>query len=148
MLMYISISSSNLLYPKEDKTNSRLMFTCRTCHVSEPATSHCVFQNRLNSQVGDTAGVTTDVGSDPTVGAPVFCTVCGGEIICVVCDKVLLCTEEESLESLGLGDLMDHDYDNYDDDYLVDDEIVDAVDDAVDDEEETSENNSKNTKSS
>ncbi|KAK9570831.1 DNA-directed RNA polymerase II core subunit rpb9 [Aspergillus fumigatus] len=57
---------SNLLYPKEDRVNNRLMFTCRTCHVGEPATSYCVYQNKLNSQVGDTAGVTQDVGSDPT----------------------------------------------------------------------------------
>ncbi|KAK9568110.1 DNA-directed RNA polymerase II core subunit rpb9 [Aspergillus fumigatus] len=58
---------SNLLYPKEDRVNNRLMFTCRTCHVGEPATSYCVYQNKLNSQVGDTAGVTQDVGSDPTL---------------------------------------------------------------------------------
>ncbi|EEP75954.1 predicted protein [Uncinocarpus reesii 1704] len=70
---------SNLLYPKEDRTTNTLMFSCRTCHVGEPATSHCVFQNKLNSQVGDTAGVTQDVASDPTVGLP-FCTLCGEQI--------------------------------------------------------------------
>jgi DNA-directed RNA polymerase II subunit RPB9 len=52
--------------------NNRLMFICRTCHVGEPATSPCVYQNKLNNQVGDTAGVTQDVGSDPTVGFPRF----------------------------------------------------------------------------
>lgn len=78
-------SSSNLLYPKEDRVNNRLMFTCRTCHVSEPATSPCVYQNRLNLQVGDTAGVTQDVASDPTVGIPEFCTFCGEEIACSDC---------------------------------------------------------------
>ncbi|WEW57852.1 hypothetical protein PRK78_003319 [Emydomyces testavorans] len=57
---------SNLLYPKEDRSTHTLMFSCRTCHVGEPATSHCVFQNKLHSQVGDTAGVTQDVASDPT----------------------------------------------------------------------------------
>lgn len=107
------------------------MFTCRTCHVSEPATSSCVFQNTLNSQVGDTAGVTTDVGSDPTVGAPVFCTMCGGEIVCIACGDFLVCSEEESLESLGLEDIEAYDYS---DDY--------------DEEEDTSENNPENTKSS
>lgn len=72
------------------------MFTCRTCHVGEPATSYCVYQNKLNSQVGDTAGVTQDVSSDPTVGAPGpfssgflslpgFCTCCGNELDCSVC---------------------------------------------------------------
>ncbi|CAG7920498.1 unnamed protein product [Penicillium olsonii] len=58
---------SNLLYPKEDRATNQLMFTCRTCHVGEPATSYCVYQNKLHSQVGDTAGVTQDVGSDPTL---------------------------------------------------------------------------------
>ena len=64
--------SSNLLYPKEDRANNRLMFICRTCHVGEPAASPCVYQNKLNNQVGDTAGVTQDVGSDPTVGLSVL----------------------------------------------------------------------------
>ncbi|KAL2005399.1 hypothetical protein VTN00DRAFT_2610 [Thermoascus crustaceus] len=69
---------SNLLYPKEDRVNNTLMFTCRTCHVGEPATSYCVYQNKLNSQVGDTAGVTQDVGSDPTLPrANKLCPSCG-----------------------------------------------------------------------
>ncbi|KAJ5485488.1 hypothetical protein N7539_005476, partial [Penicillium diatomitis] len=87
---------SNLLYPKEDRHTNQLMFTCRTCHVGEPATSHCVYQNKLNSQVGDTAGVTQDVASDPTVGTPEllfssamslpgFCACCGDEITCDIC---------------------------------------------------------------
>ncbi|KAJ6120135.1 DNA directed RNA polymerase II 15 kDa subunit [Penicillium sp. IBT 18751x] len=86
---------SNLLYPKEDRHTNQLMFTCRTCHVGEPATSYCVYQNKLNSQVGATAGVTQDVSSDPTVcdpeflhdldSFPGFCLCCGHEIACWVC---------------------------------------------------------------
>ncbi|EAU29881.1 conserved hypothetical protein [Aspergillus terreus NIH2624] len=79
---------SNLLYPKEDRANNRLMFTCRTCHVGEPASSYCVYQNKLNTQVGDTAGVTQDVGSDPTVSLPGFCTLCGDEIACFSCGEM------------------------------------------------------------
>ncbi|KAJ5888696.1 hypothetical protein N7495_008737 [Penicillium taxi] len=84
---------SNLLYPKEDRQTNTLMFTCRTCHVGEPATSHCVYQNKLNNVVGDTAGVTQDVGSDPTVCVPDFlslagfCTLCGEETACAVCGE-------------------------------------------------------------
>lgn len=85
LLTSLLCNSSNLLYPKEDRANNRLMFTCRTCHVGEPASSYCVYQNKLNSQVGDTAGVTQDVGSDPTVGLPDFCTYCGEEIVCFIC---------------------------------------------------------------
>lgn len=73
------------------------MFTCRTCHVGEPATSYCVYQNKLNSQVGDTAGVTQDVASDPTVcvpelsfgflSIPGFCMCCGKEMACETCGR-------------------------------------------------------------
>lgn len=98
--------SSNLLYPKEDRVTNQLMFTCRTCHVGEPASSYCVYQNKLNTQVGDTAGVTQDVGSDPTVGIPGFCTLCGDEITCFACgllpDEAL--SEEEESECLELID--------------------------------------------
>ncbi|CAK7231122.1 hypothetical protein SEUCBS140593_007818 [Sporothrix eucalyptigena] len=61
---------SNMLYPKEDEDSHKLQFTCRTCQYTEEAASTCVFRNVLNNAAGETAGVTQDVGSDPTVGAP------------------------------------------------------------------------------
>ncbi|KAI9826374.1 MAG: hypothetical protein M1832_000291 [Thelocarpon impressellum] len=78
---------SNMLYPKEDPTSTRLMFACRTCQFSEPAASACVFRNILSNNIGETEGVTQDVAQDPTVGAPDFCTLCGLEIMCFVCDE-------------------------------------------------------------
>lgn len=60
---------SNMLYPKEDEDAHKLQFTCRTCQYTEEAVSTCVFRNVLNNAAGETAGVTQDVGSDPTVGA-------------------------------------------------------------------------------
>ncbi|KAJ5151157.1 uncharacterized protein N7482_010409 [Penicillium canariense] len=96
---------SNLLYPKEDRVTNQLMFTCRTCHVGEPASSYCVYQNKLNSQVGDTAGVTQDVGSDPTVclpetplgflSIPGFCACCGQEMVCETCGRSYYAVPEE-----------------------------------------------------
>lgn len=59
-----------MLYPKEDEVDRKLMFTCRTCNFSEEATSSCIFRNAMNNAAGETAGVTQDVGSDPTVGSP------------------------------------------------------------------------------
>ena len=56
-----------MLYPKEDESSRTLQFTCRTCQYTEEATSTCVFRNLMNNAVGETAGVTQDVGSDPTV---------------------------------------------------------------------------------
>ncbi|KAJ5486523.1 DNA-directed RNA polymeraseM/15kDa subunit [Penicillium desertorum] len=96
---------SNLLYPKEDRVNNQLMFTCRTCHVGEPASSHCVYQNHLHSQVGDTAGVTQDVTSDPTVCAPGFCTLCGDIVTCSICDP----TPDEDLSEVAppVGDSLE-----------------------------------------
>ncbi|KAK3399455.1 hypothetical protein B0T20DRAFT_198964 [Sordaria brevicollis] len=62
---------SNMLYPREAEDENKLLFTCRTCNFSEPATSSCIYRNILNNAAGETAGVTQDVGSDPTVGAAV-----------------------------------------------------------------------------
>ncbi|KAK0717661.1 hypothetical protein B0T26DRAFT_710481 [Lasiosphaeria miniovina] len=58
---------SNMLYPKEDEESRKLLFTCRTCNYNEEATSTCIFRNILNNAAGETAGVTQDVGSDPTL---------------------------------------------------------------------------------
>ncbi|KAK7221291.1 hypothetical protein V2G26_009294 [Clonostachys chloroleuca] len=58
---------SNMLYPKEDEDAHKLQFTCRTCQYTEDATTTCVFRNVLNETAGETAGVTQDVGSDPTL---------------------------------------------------------------------------------
>lgn len=77
----LTLGSSNMLYPKEDPDTHRLQFACRTCQYSEEAASSCVFRNVLNNAVGETAGVTQDVGSDPTVGLP-LCLLCGSVIEC------------------------------------------------------------------
>ncbi|KAH9887442.1 hypothetical protein F4778DRAFT_756707 [Xylariomycetidae sp. FL2044] len=58
---------SNMLYPKGDEDSHKLQFTCRTCQYTEEASSTCVFRNVMNNAVGETAGVTQDVGSDPTL---------------------------------------------------------------------------------
>ncbi|KAG6148771.1 hypothetical protein E4U35_005186 [Claviceps purpurea] len=81
---------SNMLYPKEDEDAHALQFTCRTCQYTEEAQSTCVFRNVLNNSAGETAGVTQDVGSDPTVSqVPVFiCSCCGGIILCGTCGKM------------------------------------------------------------
>ena len=63
---------SNMLYPKEDEDSHKLQFTCRTCQYTEEANSTCVFRNVMNNAVGETAGVTQDVGSDPTVRNHLF----------------------------------------------------------------------------
>jgi DNA-directed RNA polymerase II subunit RPB9 len=79
-----------MLYPKEDRQNNKLEFACRTCHFHEDAATSCVFRNELRNTVGETAGITQDVGQDPTVGLsniPDFCTLCGNEIFCEICGQ-------------------------------------------------------------
>ncbi|KJZ74910.1 hypothetical protein HIM_05641 [Hirsutella minnesotensis 3608] len=80
---------SNMLYPKEDEDAHKLQFTCRTCQYTEEAASTCVFRNVLNNSAGETAGVTQDVGSDPTVSElpPVFCLTCDNIISCGFCSQ-------------------------------------------------------------
>ncbi|KAI5855079.1 hypothetical protein GGS23DRAFT_590107 [Durotheca rogersii] len=71
---------SNMLYPKEDEDAHKLQFTCRTCRYTEEATSSCVFRNVMNNAAGETAGVTQDVGSDPTLPrSNKTCPSCGHE---------------------------------------------------------------------
>ena len=91
------------------------MFACRTCQFSEPAVSSCVFRNNLYNTVGETAGVTQDVGSDPTVGLPDSCTLCGQEVLCFLCGDgqcsgflgVELLQGEDLMEGAATGDSND-----------------------------------------
>ena len=87
-----------MLYPKEDRINNTLMFACRTCQFSEPATASCIWRNALKDEIDD-------VAQDPTVGnssdsamddvetiegediVPEMCTLCGQEILCPICEK-------------------------------------------------------------
>ena len=101
---------SNMLYPKEDEDAHRLQFVCRTCQYSEPAQSSCIYRNELNTSAGETAGVTQDVGSDPTVSQvpPVICLCCGSVILCSICGSPcsdLCCADSvgDAMESMGLG---------------------------------------------
>ncbi|KAL7626486.1 hypothetical protein AAE478_003258 [Parahypoxylon ruwenzoriense] len=100
---------SNMLYPKEDEDAHKLQFTCRTCQYTEEATSSCVFRNVMNNAAGETAGVTQDVGSDPTVrnvssssqiSAPPCADICPA--VCLRCGVTLLhcdkCKDPASVE--------------------------------------------------
>jgi DNA-directed RNA polymerase subunit M/transcription elongation factor TFIIS len=92
-----------MLYPKEDRASNTLMFACRTCQFSEPAASSCVFRNQLHNTVGETAGVTQDVGADPTVGDAFTSSQNALSCTCTMCGKVLAC--EECGEDLSMRNL-------------------------------------------
>jgi DNA-directed RNA polymerase subunit M/transcription elongation factor TFIIS len=95
--------SSNLLYPKEDRSTSQLLFVCKACHATQMFDNACTYRNQLGSTVTETAGVTTDVANDPTVRddslmLPCFCTMCGGQIRCGGCG-------ESALEESDMSDI-------------------------------------------
>ncbi|KAI1625025.1 putative DNA directed RNA polymerase II 15 kDa subunit [Exophiala viscosa] len=58
---------SNLLYPKEDKATSTLLYICKACHAMTTHDSACTYRQQLGATVQETAGVTTDVANDPTL---------------------------------------------------------------------------------
>ena len=92
-------NSSNLLFPREDRVENKLLFACRTCSFTEEAPSSCVMRHEIASTVGATAGVTAEVAQDPTVRLPDYdpqaalneempcCTMCGMPILCVECGE-------------------------------------------------------------
>lgn len=87
---------SNLLYPKEDRDRNALMYICKACHHVEDAEAACTYRNQLGSTVTETAGVTTDVANDPTVGDSSediehhLCLLCGQAVMCKKCGRSLL----------------------------------------------------------
>ncbi|KAH3670817.1 hypothetical protein WICMUC_004786 [Wickerhamomyces mucosus] len=58
---------NNMLYPKEDKENMRLLYECRICSYVEEAGSAKVYRHELVSDIGETAGIVNDLGLDPTL---------------------------------------------------------------------------------
>ncbi|KAM0517450.1 hypothetical protein ACHAPE_004981 [Trichoderma viride] len=138
---------SNMLYPKEDEDAHKLQFTCRTCQYTEDAQSTCVFRNVLNNSSGETAGVTQDVGSDPTVSTtardfvPVVCLCCGVVVYCNTCrepsNEFSVArdpdhTYEDELEDLGNGHfslpLPADPFDEYDEELMEDAESTGSSD--------------------
>uniref|UniRef100_A0A060T4U6 DNA-directed RNA polymerase subunit n=1 Tax=Blastobotrys adeninivorans TaxID=409370 RepID=A0A060T4U6_BLAAD len=61
------LECNNMLYPKEDRVNQRLLYSCRNCDYVEIADNPKIFRNELQAAIGETAGVTQDIGSDPTL---------------------------------------------------------------------------------
>ncbi|RMZ88316.1 hypothetical protein DV736_g4455, partial [Chaetothyriales sp. CBS 134916] len=69
----------NLLYPREDRATSTLLYFCKTCKHQEGADTACAWRNQLNSVITATAGEIEDVASDPTLPRKmdIACPYCG-----------------------------------------------------------------------
>ncbi|KNZ81334.1 DNA-directed RNA polymerase II subunit RPB9 [Termitomyces sp. J132] len=57
---------NNLLYPKADNRRT-MLYACRMCQYEENVQNKCVYRNDLLTVTKEQVGVTTDLGSDPTL---------------------------------------------------------------------------------
>ncbi|KAH7910896.1 hypothetical protein BJ138DRAFT_1086644 [Hygrophoropsis aurantiaca] len=71
---------NNLLYPKADPQRRIMVYACRICHYDEIGENKCVYRNDLLTVTKEQVGVTTDLGSDPTLAhSNIPCPSCGHE---------------------------------------------------------------------
>ncbi|KAK3277960.1 DNA-directed RNA polymerases II, IV and V subunit 9B [Cymbomonas tetramitiformis] len=75
---------NNILYPREDKENQKLLFSCRNCDHSEVAPTSMVFRNEVLHTASERTQIIQDVAADPTLPRTkgVRCAKCGhGEAV-------------------------------------------------------------------
>ncbi|KIY49818.1 hypothetical protein FISHEDRAFT_65199 [Fistulina hepatica ATCC 64428] len=71
---------NNLLYPKSDPQRQTLVQACRICPYEEVSEEKCVYRNDLLTVTREKKGVTTDLGTDPTLAhSNIPCPQCGHE---------------------------------------------------------------------
>ena len=58
---------NNMLYPKEDTINKRLLYACRNCGFDEVAENSCVYVNNLADTYDELRCINTDVIQDPAL---------------------------------------------------------------------------------
>jgi len=75
---------NNILYPKEDKTEKVLLYSCRNCEHAERAPNSCVYRNEVHHSESERTVILNDVTADPTLPRTkgVKCGKCGhGEAV-------------------------------------------------------------------
>ncbi|KAH9077855.1 hypothetical protein EDB83DRAFT_1525961 [Lactarius deliciosus] len=72
---------NNLLYPKAEQQRRTMVYACRICpSVDETVDNGLVYRNDLLNVTKEQAGVTTDLGQDPTLAhTNIACPNCGHE---------------------------------------------------------------------
>ncbi|XP_067943619.1 DNA-directed RNA polymerase II subunit RPB9-like [Watersipora subatra] len=58
---------NNMLYPKEDKQNKVLLYSCRNCDYRQEAENPCIYVNKITHEVDELTCIVADVISDPTL---------------------------------------------------------------------------------
>ncbi|KAJ7612336.1 hypothetical protein DFH06DRAFT_1243653 [Mycena polygramma] len=64
---------NNLLYPKADPQRRIMVYACRICTYDEIGENKCVYRNDLLTVTKEQVGVTTDLGTDPTLVSSFSC---------------------------------------------------------------------------
>ncbi|KAG2193526.1 hypothetical protein INT46_008319 [Mucor plumbeus] len=72
------LECNNLLYPREDKNERKLMFACRNCEYQEQAENVCVYRHEIVHAPSEQTMMLADLSTDPTLPrANVQCGKCG-----------------------------------------------------------------------
>jgi len=58
---------NNMLYPKEDKENRVLLYSCRNCDYQQVADNNCIYVNKITHEVDELTQIVADVTADPTL---------------------------------------------------------------------------------
>ncbi|CAD5232459.1 unnamed protein product [Bursaphelenchus xylophilus] len=58
---------NNMLYPRENYDERRLMYACRNCDHTEFAESSCIYTNRIHHRVDELTQIISDLREDPTL---------------------------------------------------------------------------------
>ncbi|KAK2156476.1 hypothetical protein LSH36_212g00050 [Paralvinella palmiformis] len=53
---------NNMLYPKEDKENTRLLYACRNCDYQQEAENPCIYVNKIQHDVDELTQIIGDEG--------------------------------------------------------------------------------------
>lgn len=72
---------NNMLYPKENKTEKKLLYHCKICEYEETADDPCVYINSVAQDLEALEMVTSDLATDPTLAhcrEGEICPACGG----------------------------------------------------------------------
>jgi len=69
---------NNMLYPKEDRANKKLLFACRNCMHTEPADNPRIYFNEILHTTEEKTVIVHDVATDPTLPrTSAKCAKCG-----------------------------------------------------------------------
>ncbi|XP_069631724.1 DNA-directed RNA polymerase II subunit RPB9-like [Haliaeetus albicilla] len=56
---------NNMLYPKEDKENQILLYTCCNCNYQQEADNSCIYVNKITHKADELTRIIADVSQDP-----------------------------------------------------------------------------------